>query len=529
MALLASSCLFGLIFVFGPAAVCWAATPEDAAVEAMVDKALTWLEGQEDPRLGGKCLMGLAYFKAGREASHPKIVEAQKACESGLPVQETTERNYSLGLALMFLLETNATKNRSLAGRYVDEILKRQQPGGGWGYEGKAEGDTSQTQYPSLGLWLAKNHGLNVPPSAIEKACGWLLRTQDLTGAWGYQGQDPGNYQRVNQTEIRPALAAAGLGSLYICADALGVTDLEDQKQSGLPAALKPVGKEESKKGRGSGSGIDRTLVRRALADGNRWFDKNYTLESENFTHYYLYALERYHSYRELAERRNDPSPRWYNDVVAMLQKTQKPDGSWDGADTAAIATSFSVLVLVRSARQTIGHTVGNLGQGVLLGGMGLPANTADLRERDGKIIETPIAGNLDDLLAMIENPATADLDRVALLPENLRLESDITRRSGQIARLRAVVSAGPYESRLVAVKALARVREMDNVPLLIFALTDPDIRIVREADKGLRFISRKFEGVGLPSEPKPDQVGLAIAGWKAWYKSIRPNAEFLD
>jgi hypothetical protein len=91
------------------------------------------------------------------------------------------------------------------------------------------------------------------------------------------------------------------------------------------------------------------------------------------------------------------------------------------------------------------------------------------------------------------------------------------------------VVSGGAYESRLVAVKALARVRELDNVPLLIYALTDPDMRIVREADKGLRFISRKFDGVGLPEEPQPPNVKSAIAAWKAWYASIRPAAEFLD
>jgi hypothetical protein len=54
-------------------------------------------------------------------------------------------------------------------------------------------------------------------------------------------------------------------------------------------------------------------------------------------------------------------------------------------------------------------------------------------------------------------------------------------------------------------------------------------MRVVREADKGLRFISRKLEGVGLPEEPKPEQARAAIAAWKTWYQSIRPNAEFLD
>src|SRR4029078_3867656 len=103
-----------------------------------------------------------------------------------------SDSNYSLGLAAMLLLEVNPERNRDLATRYIREILKRQQPWGAWGYPGSMTGDTSQTQYPTLALWLAINHGLDVPMSAIEKDCGWLLRTQDPSGAWGYQGKDPG-------------------------------------------------------------------------------------------------------------------------------------------------------------------------------------------------------------------------------------------------------------------------------------------------------------------------------------------------
>jgi hypothetical protein len=59
--------------------------------------------------------------------------------------------------------------------------------------------------------------------------------------------------------------------------------------------------------------------------------------------------------------------------------------------------------------------------------------------------------------------------------------------------------------------------------------LTDPDPQIVRAADRGLRFISRKLEGVGLPAEPKPPEIQSAIRDWKAWYQTVRPRAEFLD
>jgi len=51
----------------------------------------------------------------------------------------------------------------------------------------------------------------------------------------------------------------------------------------------------------------------------------------------------------------------------------------------------------------------------------------------------------------------------------------------------------------------------------------------VLEADRGLRFLSRKFGGVGLPDEPTARDIQAAIKAWKEWYKTIRPEAEFLD
>jgi hypothetical protein len=493
---------------------------------------VAWLEKQNDERLGGKCLMGLACYKAGRSLNHPKVQEALRACSSKLPTPDVADYNYSMGLALIFLLETEPAKNRSVAQRIVTELLKQQQPGGGWGYHGSPTGDTSQTQYPTLGLWLANSNGIDVPPQALEKVCGWLLRTQDPSGGWGYQGEDPGpsNYNRVNQSDIKPALAAAGLGSIYICADLLPAPEVKQPTDGpALPPALRPV--EDQKTKRRATIQIDQKLLRRAMDDGNNWFIKNKNpLESSGYTHYYLYAFERYHSYRELWERKADPNPRWYNDVFAMLQKTQKPEGYWEGGDTSTIATCFSVLALVRSAQKTITKiAAAELGKGVLLGGMGLPTNTADLQERDGKVLDKPLAGTLDELLRMLEKADDSDLVQLAESSAAIPLDTDVTKRSGQIAKLREIVTAGGFEQRLIAVKNLGRSRDFDSVPLLIYALTDPDPQIVRVADRGLRLISRKLEGVGLPAEPKPPEIQSAIRDWKAWYQTVRPRAEFLD
>jgi len=511
-----------------------AVTPDSPEVKAIVAKGLEYLETADDERLGGKCLIGLSFHKAGRPASHPKIVAAIKDCEAWaakLSGDESALDNYSVGLALVFLLEVDPDRQRSLATRYLQEVLRRQQRPGAWGYAGSPTGDTSQTQYPTLGLWLAIKSGFDVPIDAVQRDCGWLLRTQDPSGAWGYQGNDPGNYRRVRQTEIRPALAAAGLVSLYLCADLLNVGDTRPQEQKkGLPSALKPVGDPlEVKPPRATMSTVDFRVVRQALDDGNSWFRTRYSIESEGHTHYFLYALERYHSFRESFEKSSERSPRWYDDMVRFLKQTQTASGSWEGYDGTAVCTSFAVLALVRSAKKTIATVVARLGDGVLLGGLGLPKSTADLQEKEGKIVESETSGTVEELLTTIEKGNVPELKRLAESPSQWKLDRDVTKRAGEITRLRAIVAAGGFESRLLAVRALGRVRELDNVPVLIYALSDPDMRVVREADKGLRFISRKLEGVGLPDEPKPEQARAAMAAWKTWFQSIRPNAEFLD
>lgn len=513
-----------------------ALTPDSPQVVESIEKGLGYLQtsASTEIRLGGKCLIGLCFYKNRRPISHPLIQEATEYCRS-TSKNLVNESVYSLGLAVIYLceLETEQPQLRDLAQTYLNTLLKRQKPHGGWGYEGMKTGDTSQTQYAALALWMASKHGHDVPGDAIERLCGWLVRTQDPSGTWAYQGNDPGGYQRINQSDQkRLSLHVAGAGSIYIAADLLGLNRVpETGQESKLPPALRAVGQEDEAKApkRATLKMFDPQLVRKSMSDADQFMTKNYDIAPKEQLHYYLYGLERYQSYKELAAGRPpDPEPKWYNDGAAHLLATQNGQGLWVASgDTHIISTCFAILFLSRSAGKSIGK-IEDLGQGVLLGGMGLPPNTADLAERDGKLVETPLAGSIDELLAVIEKP-NPELDQLIDPTQPLKLDGDVTKRSGQITRLRALVGSGDYNTRLLAVRTLGRARELDNVPVMIYALTDPDPRIVREADRALRFLSRKFEGVGLPDQPTPQDIETAAKAWKAWYKSVRPEAEFLD
>ena len=84
-----------LLFLFSLSPV-FAVSPDSPEVKQVTERALTWLETQDDQRLGGKCLIGLSFYKAGRSLSHPKIVAAKEACQAALSGDlASSEINYS--------------------------------------------------------------------------------------------------------------------------------------------------------------------------------------------------------------------------------------------------------------------------------------------------------------------------------------------------------------------------------------------------------------------------------------------------
>ena len=165
----------------------------------------------------------------------------------------------------------------------------------------------------------------------------------------------------------------------------------------------------------------------------------------------------------------------------------------------------------------------------MLIGGRGLPADAQDLQLQGGRIAAKPLQGPAEQLLSLLEDPSNPEYLSAV---EGFRAMAEVADKEEidvHAERLRELAGGTDPEARMAAVRALGRSNDLDNVPTLIYALTDPDGRVVREAAASLRRVSRKFSGFELDGELTEAVRQAAIQRWKNWYLSIRPDAELKD
>lgn len=531
-----------VLVVFSTSADTHAYTPESKEVQAMVARGQAFIESNfgkhhDDEYLGGVCICALACYASTGNPQHPLVKKAieQTREEAKKGFAKDGHANYSLGIALIFLGTLDPQAYRPEIEALLEAIYNRQHSSGAWTYPNYPTGDTSQTQYACLGMWMAHRQGINVGSTTVERVCNWLIRTQAPNGSFAYQGTDPGTFTRINQSDFSASMTGAGVGSLYVCGELLGF--LADprtmQKRLELPPAIQPVIERRDDKA----SAVDQGLWQIAVKDGNNWMNRSAPLENtylgkKHQQYYYMYAIERYWAFRELAEGIKDPEPSWYNAGVDYLRKQQKKDGSWEhGTQGPSIDTAFAVLYLMRSSKKTVTRIV--LEQGRLTGGKGLGSDlsTASVNSK-GQVVTADPSKSVTDLLAMLDDPGTPQSDFVSEVPEKLVLSDDSKQREQQLIRLRRMIINGSFQARLTAARTLGTVRDLNSAPSLIFALSDPDHRVVRAARDGLRFMSRKPEGFGLVVEDvrveKPAWQAAQRA-WSNWLLSVKPDAELIE
>jgi hypothetical protein len=522
-----------------------AVTPESAEVKVVIDKAFKFLETADDNRLGGKCLIALAFLKNGGDEKHPKVAAAIEACLASTRGEAAAVQAdiYSTGIAIIFLCTLNPSKYGPEIIKLRDSLVLRQKPHGGWGYPNgmHAEtGDTSMTQYAVLAYWEISKVGLGVDVPSTEKVGNWLLRTQAPEGNWGYQGkegtltEEEGKRPRlelVKQDGARASMTAAGTACLFMVADLLKLSELNSERDAKLPPALRLI-----KKGGAQAAlsdKVDSRLLKAGQERGKSWMQKNARIEQKYFQMYFLYGYERYQSFAEAADGRFFKEPRWYNEGFAFLKKEQQADGSWksDHPGLDVPDSAFATLFLLRSTKKAIERSKA-YAEATMDSGRGLPANSEQVAIRSGKIVQTKVnvtAAQLVEILHLPEHRAYAtvigDLERrrERLVPLTAAEQAPL------LARLRGLVTSGVAHSRLSAVRILGQVRDLSAAEVLIAALDDPDWRVVLAADESLRSLGRIVSPSPLSEKPNSVARAEAVQAWKSWLLTIRPDAEFLN
>jgi len=96
------------------------------------------------------------------------------------------------------------------------------------------------------------------------------------------------------------------------------------------------------------------------------------------------------------------------------------------------------------------------------------------------------------------------------------------------VALIRLVDSGDPLQ-RQQALWSLGQLGNIEAVPILIEALADRNLSVVRQARDSLRLISRKPHGFDLKELDQVTEIQQAAVKWKAWYRMVRQYDEFKE
>lgn len=497
--------------------------PESPEVQALIKEGLAYLDEATDRRLGGKCVIGLAYIKSGLP-NHARVTEALAACREGTRdgMQGDRDTIYSCGLAIIFLCELDSGKHSNLIDHYLGALERRQKSIGAWGYTDEPIGDTSQTQYGALSLWEAHQAGKKVSPESALNMAHWLIQTQAPSGGWTYKGEpaDLGKRRKQHAAGMTLSIGAAAMGSVLMAADLFGLLapGAEQAVADNTPDALR-LKSEEGKRPPLPSSGLQREHLFAAIRDGGEWMTENYKVENGSYQLYYMYGMERYKSLEGVLMGDAPEEPEWYNNGIEWLKQNKLAGGGWRSGCGAPVDTAFAILFMQRSMLKSLNRAV----SGSLVSGRGLPAQLGAIKLSRGQIVAKQARTDVDQLVNMLGDEQSAALD--ALADDPTALVGEIDQRNGR--RFEQIARSGQPTARLLAVRALGRAGNLDFVPTLIYAMTDPDRRVVLEARNGLRFTSRKFSGFGLPDDYDDRQLHDSIERWKRWYLAVRPDATF--
>ncbi len=516
-------------------------------VRKAVDRACEYLKQQgmqlavQTPRasmrLGLTSLTLLALQKADAVGPNDPIVQEalghirQDIYDQELP--NSYEAPYACALALLTLVELDPKAHAQEIRQLRSLMQSFQMPHGGVSClrlkVKQRAGDTSMTQYGALAFWALDQTPQGVSSKSWQNLANWLLNAQHQSGGYPYEPHALGGGPRLGTT-------AAALSAIYICLARAKLGQRARAKQEdqndGLPPALERVRPEGQKQIKLSPLSLPTGRLEQAAQRAEQWLQGKFSFrEAEHkYVFYFLYSVERYHSFQELVHPDRQTSQKWYEQGVQYLLQRQRSNGSWGigGTSTrievsrAPAPTAFAVLFLVRATRKMLQKV--QPASGTLIGGRGLPPGGGPLELRGGQVRVKPLRGPADQLLGIMKDPNDPRFLQALSALEEMTQDPDPQMLSKLDRQLRELAQHGSPAAKAAAVRALGASGKMDVVPLLIRLLEDPEPQVMIAARDALRRISRRMEGFGLPDQPTNQQRQEAIRKWKRWYEMVHPQ-----
>lgn len=523
--------------------------PYHPDVKAAATRGIEYLAANSSDDVGEAILAGIAmieYWKRYEEevpVDDPLVRHALNkaldAMEARAPLPNKRDL-YAPCLAAILFCSVDDKKYAPQIQDILYALENRQNTDGGFGYLGEPlTGDTSQTQYAALALWVAKAHGFDMDTAIGEKCLTWLTNTQQGSGSWFYKLKRVGNaYPANGRTQHTLSIHCAGLSTVYLLGDYLELTPNKKKNNAanqltGLdlpPSVSIHVAKKNND--RKKVANFDRGRLRASQDAGNRYLANNWTPSIDKWNYYYLYALERYAFFRETAEGSVREIPTWYDQGVEFLFSQQGAEGAWPkgvGVENEYINTAFAVMFLVRASEILVDEGA----DGLVRGNKGFEPDKPTRFNADGTVTSREAIKGVEDVMTLLKDGgADGDLDLVveamtAAISE--MAANDDKSRNEQVAFLRELLQHEDYYRRLIAVKLLAGVQDINNAPALIYALGDPAVTVREEAHNGLRLVSRKLDSIQLPENATPADFAALKERWSQWYLGINPGAKLLD
>jgi hypothetical protein len=528
-------------------------SPDHPVVREMVNRGVSYLNKYQPPKdgfgssVGDNLLIGYTLYKVEGDPDQPLVAfaigEAKRCLEKIYSAPKYSHTTiYELSLSCMLLSEVNGEEYGPLLVGARDFFFKVQSTSGGFVYiDGSHKNsisDISQTQYVMLAFWSMRQVGIEIPQDKVIRIIQYLVEAQirdpnlaDLIGGWPYHW-DPSTGTSRETTHSR---VACGLSTALIAGDTLGLyrsklAQSDDDERDLVPAAFRRVMAESEKNKR---LNFDRSKLDAAVDLGLQ-YNKKHPYQRQFWHYYYLYSLERFESFLEIANGKQSKSPDWYNAEVEKLLSEQGNNGSWNGpgskepdsAVRAERATCFAVLFLIRSTQKAIG----DLKEGVVRGWAELPSDLSSVTLVNGKPVNKTEATSIEEALKMLEDDRRSDGED-KLITEKFVFSKNSEQRRDQLNRFARLLRSRDYQARRVAAKVLGRSEELDVVPDLIFALGDPDLVVSRNAETSLRLLSRQLDRYHLPQDGNISEQQRIVARreWKSWYLSMRPDHIFVE